>query len=177
VYEDEAKELVKRLMKSVLVRDLNPIDEGLEVPRYHHCYTYYVSQVFFRSYGDFSSIGMHMLYTKEEEDDSVAVIIRHIIPEKFPKTWEYIFSKTKKKMEENDRRGKDITTNYVEAEIIKRVNTHLFSISRYELIEKIGPGIYRIPADVRQNRLIPDCLPEYKQQEILRKFQARQLNV
>jgi hypothetical protein len=142
VYDTQARKLVRELGKSVLVRDDQPIAEGLEVHQYHGYYPRVCGKRSYYTYSQLVSTGCEMIYTRKGENVAVCEIVAFLLPKEFPKTYAFL-----------------LKIHHTENEIVSRLNSSLFGISQnQDLITKTSPGKYIISEQVRKERILPDCL-------------------
>lgn len=140
-YDTQARDRVRELGKSVLVREPQSIAEGLEVPQY---YGYYLLTFGIKDYkySPVFSTGCEMLYTRKGENVSVGEIVALHLPKDFPKTYAFLLKRYA-----------------TEREIGSALNGSLLGSSQYQdLITRTDSGKYAISEEVRKERILPDCL-------------------
>jgi len=136
VYDAQARDLVRKFGNHVLVRDLQPAAQGLEVPQYHG---YFLSNgIHCASYVPVRCAGLEMLYTRSGADVPVCQIVSLLLPKEFPKTYAFL-----------------LETLGSEYEIGRRMSAGLNDLSRKrDLIEKTAPGRFVILEEARKKSII-----------------------
>jgi hypothetical protein len=138
VYDLEARNLVA-FKKPVLVRDVQPIAEGLEVRQYYGYHKYETGGIFPKKYSSALSTGIEMLYIRVGERVPISEIVALHLPKLFPKTFAYLI----------EEYGSERTTG-------KRMGTCLFRLSvDSDLVTKESIGKYFISEKIRKERLLP----------------------
>jgi hypothetical protein len=147
-YDTEARTLVRKCGKPVLVRDETCIGEYLEVPWYFRVYPFhnprppYNDTTASARFSPLTSAGLEMLLTKKAEGKRVELIIGETMPHSIPRTFDYL----------SDR--------FTRGQMKIGLKSSFKKLSEKSgLLEEpnpeTNPYLFIIPDDVLNNRMVP----------------------
>jgi hypothetical protein len=136
VYEVEARKLAQEKRKPVLVRDVQPIAEGLEVPQYYGYFPGFKSPL---KYAVMTSTAFETLYTRKGENVPVCEIVTLLLPQEYPKTYAVLRASVEKEFALGSRFYNSLSKN---------AESHIF-------VEETGKAKFALIKEVREERFLP----------------------